>query len=95
MGIITLLMLLNFKIYTRGDVEKLTSLPIIGDVPLDGDAKNSKQIVVQENSNNLMDEVFRSIRTNVQYMLQNDQKVILLLLLLVVRAKVSQWELSN
>jgi tyrosine-protein kinase Etk/Wzc len=76
-GIITLLMLLNFKIYTRGDVEKLTSLPIIGDVPLDGDAKNSKQIVVQENSNNLMDEVFRSIRTNVQYMLQNDQKVIL------------------
>lgn len=76
-GIITLLMLLNFKIHTRGDVEKLTTLPIVGDIPLDGDAKTGRQIVVQENSNNLMDEVFRSIRTNIQYMLQNDQKVIL------------------
>lgn len=76
-GFIVLLMLLNFKIHTRGDVEKLTNLPIIGDIPLDGDAQTDNRIVVQENSNKLMDEVFRSIRTNIQYMLQSDQKVIL------------------
>lgn len=76
-GIIRLLTLLSFKIYTRGDVEKLTSLPIVGDVPLDSRVMADSRIVVQENSNNLMDEVFRSIRTNVQYMLQSEQKVIL------------------
>lgn len=76
-GIILLLTLLSFKIYTRGDVEKLTSLPIVGDMPLDLTVMADNQIVVRENSNNLMDEVFRSIRTNVQYMLQSEQKVIL------------------
>lgn len=76
-GIIWLLTLLSFKIYTRGDVEKLTNLPIVGDVPLDSRVMADSRIVVQENSNNLMDEVFRSIRTNVQYMLQSEQKVIL------------------
>lgn len=76
-GVITLLMLLNFRIHTRGDVEKLTTLPIVGDVPLDGDTETGSQIVVKENCNDLMDEVFRSIRTNIQYMLQNDQKVVL------------------
>ena len=34
-------------------------------------------IVVHENHNDLMEEVFRSVRTNIQYMLQEGQKVIL------------------
>lgn len=34
-------------------------------------------IVVHENHNELMEEVFRSVRTNIQYMLQEGQKVIL------------------
>lgn len=34
-------------------------------------------IVVRENKNELMEEVFRSVRTNIQYMLQEGQKVIL------------------
>ena len=41
--------------------------------------KNAKDgsIAVFENQNNLMSETFRNIRTNIQFMLQNDRKVIL------------------
>ena len=77
-GIIYLIELTRFKIEGRADVEKLTSVPIIGDIPLT-DEKNDKNgsIAVFENKNNLMSETFRNIRTNLQFMLDNDQKVIL------------------
>lgn len=75
-GILFLWGLLQFKIKTRADVERITKLPIIGDIPLTEEAKNNA-IVVQENRNELMEEIFRSVRTNVQYMLSEGQKVIL------------------
>ena len=74
-GIIFLTSLTKFKIEGRGDVEKLTRLPIVGDVPLTGEKNGS--IAVFENQNNLMSETFRNVRTNLQFMLENDQKVIL------------------
>lgn len=67
--------LLRFKIESRADVEKITDVPVVGDVPL-ADTQASP-IVVHENRNDLMEEVFRSVRTNLQYMLQEGQKVIL------------------
>ncbi len=76
-GVVLLLTLFSFKINTRADIEKLTRLPVIGDIPLDKEMVIESQIVVKENSNRLMDEVFRSVRTNIQYMLQDGQKVIL------------------
>lgn len=75
-GTIFLWGLLQFKIQTRGDVEKITHLPIVGDIPLTPETTESA-IVVRENRNELMEEVFRSVRTNIQYMLQEGQKVIL------------------
>lgn len=75
-GLILLWGLLQFKIQTRGDVEKITTLSIVGDIPLSAETTESA-IVVRENRNELMEEVFRSVRTNIQYMLQKDQKVIL------------------
>ena len=77
-GIIYLIELTKFKIEGRADVEKLTSVPVVGDIPLT-DEKNDKNgsIAVFENKNNLMSETFRNIRTNLQFMLDNDQKVIL------------------
>lgn len=75
-GILFLWGLLQFKIKTRADVERITRLPIIGDIPLTEEAIDNA-IVVRENRNELMEEVFRSVRTNVQYMLSEDQKVIL------------------
>ena len=74
-SIIFLIGLTKFKIEGRGDVEKLTSLPIVGDVPLTEEANGS--IAVFENQNTLMSETFRNLRTNLQFMLENDQKVIL------------------
>lgn len=75
-GILFLWGLLQFKIKTRADVERITKLPIIGDIPLTEEAKDNA-IVIQENRNELMEEIFRSVRTNVQYMLSEGQKVIL------------------
>lgn len=75
-GVILLLSLLQFKIQTRGDVERLTNLPIVGDIPLTEETAEGA-IVIRENRNELMEEVFRSVRTNLQYMLQEGQKVIL------------------
>ncbi len=77
-GIIYLIELTKFKIEGRADVEKLTSVPVVGDIPFT-DEKNDKNgsIAVFENKNNLMSETFRNIRTNLQFMLDNDQKVIL------------------
>ena len=75
-GIIFLLGLLHFKIETRGDIEQLTRLPIVGDIPMSPMAETNP-IVIAENRNELMEEVFRSVRTNLQYLLQPEQKVIL------------------
>ena len=75
------LFLINFfkyKIEGHDDVEKLTSLPIIADVAVANDtAKNKADIVIKENQNNMMEEVFRSMRTNLQFMLKKDEKVIM------------------
>lgn len=74
-AVIFLRNLLRFKIEGRADVEKITDVPVVGDVPM-VDTKGNP-IVVHENQNELMEEVFRSVRTNIQYMLQEGQKVIL------------------
>ena len=74
-GVIYLLELTKFKIEGRSDVEKLTCVPIVGDIPLTDEKQGT--IAVFENHNNLMSETFRNIRTNLQFMLENDKKVIL------------------
>lgn len=77
-GIIYLLDLLQYKIGNRKDVEKLTTIPVLGEVPLNTDTDGTRTIVVKENDNSLMAETFRSLRTNLQFMLGNqDGKVII------------------
>ena len=74
-GVIYLIGLTKFKIEGRADVEKLTSLPVVGDIPL-ADEKTGA-IAVFENQNNLMSETFRNVRTNLQFMLESTKNVIL------------------
>ena len=74
-GVIYLIGLTKFKIEGRADVEKLTSLPVVGDIPLADEKTGS--IAVFENQNNLMSETFRNVRTNLQFMLENGNNVIL------------------
>lgn len=79
-AIIYLQNLLSFRIEGRADVEKLTTVPIIGDIPLTGaDNEKMQSIVVHENDNGVMAETFRSLRTNLLFMLDGpDKKVILI-----------------
>ena len=70
--------LFRYKIEGHEDVVRLTELPIVADVPVaSDDVKSAAGIVVQENKNNQIDEIFRGMRTNIQFMLKEQQKVIL------------------
>lgn len=77
-GIIYIIELLRYKIEGRSDVEKLTTVPIIGDIPASDNMPKEGSVVVHENQNDMMAETFRNVRTNVQYMLGNNQKVVLI-----------------
>ena len=76
-AIIYILNLLSYRIEGRADVERLTNVSIIGDVPLN-DSEDKHAIAVRENDNDIMAETFRSLRTNLLFMLGDpDKKVIL------------------
>lgn len=77
-GILYIINFLKFRIEGHDDVEKLTKLPILADIAVAGEGTKTKgDIVVHENKNNQMEEVFRSLRTNLQFIMNKDQKVIL------------------
>lgn len=77
--ILFLLAFFRYKIEGHDDVAKLTKLPIIADVAIASDrAKTKADIVVHENKNNLMEEIFRSLRTNLQFLMKEHDKVILI-----------------
>ena len=73
-----LLQILRYKIEGHEDVARLTNLPIVADVAVANEAaKSAADIVVHENKNNQTDEIFRSMRTNIQFMMKDNQKVIM------------------
>ena len=74
--VIYFISLTQVTIEGRADVEKLTTLPVIGDIPVADDLKGSS-VAVFENQNNLMSETFRGIRTNLQFLLEEGQKVVM------------------
>lgn len=68
----------RYRIEGHDDVASLTKLPIIADIVVASEtAKTRADIVVHENQNNQMEEIFRSMRTNIQFMLKEDQNVIM------------------
>ena len=76
-AVIYTLSLLSYRIEGHSDVERLTRVPVIGDVPLN-DSSEKHAIAVRENDNDIMAETFRSLRTNLLFMLGDpDKKVIL------------------
>ncbi|WP_281698426.1 GumC family protein [Hallella colorans] len=76
--ILFLIQFFHYKIEGHEDVARLTKLPILADVAVASEtAKTKADIVVHENKNNMMEEIFRSLRTNLQFMLTGDQKVIM------------------
>ena len=76
--VILVLQFFRYKIEGHDAVARLTKLPIIADVAVASNkAKGKADIVVHENQNNQMEEIFRSMRTNLQFMLKEGQKVVL------------------
>lgn len=75
-GLVFLRDLLKYKIENREDVQKITNAPILGELPR-CNTKATGSIVIQENKNNLMEECFRGLRTNLLFMLEKGQQVIL------------------
>ena len=70
--------LLRYRIEGRQDVEKLTDCPIIADIAMANESiKAVGDIVIQENQNNQMEEIFRGMRTNLQFILKESQNVIM------------------
>ena len=68
----------RYRIEGHEDVVKLTDLPILADVAVANEsAKTKADIVVHENQNNQMEEVFRAMRTNLQFMMKENDKVIM------------------
>ena len=77
-AILFLIQFFRYKIEGHDDVASLTTLPILADVAVASDtAKTKADIVVHENKNNQMEEIFRSMRTNLQFMMGEGEKVIM------------------
>ena len=76
--IIFLFEFFRYRIEGHADVAKLTKLPILADVAVASDtAKTKADIVVHENQNNMMEEIFRGLRTNLQFILKPHEKVVM------------------
>lgn len=76
--VLFLIQFFHYKIEGHHDVARLTTLPILGDVAIASEtAKTKADIVVHENKNNMMEEIFRSMRTNLQFMMQENERVVM------------------
>ena len=66
--------LFKTKFSTREELEKLTALPLLGEVSVNDTGRN---IVVSSGDNTSISELFRLIRSNLQFILSNGEKVML------------------
>lgn len=66
---------LNDKVSTRFDVEKITTTPILGEV---GHSYSDKTLVVNKTTRSMVAEQFRIIRSNLQYVIGKSDKTTIL-----------------
>ena len=77
-GIVYLFDLLRYRIEGRNDIEKLTKIPILADVFVAKDLKAGQRgIVIRENCNDMMEETFRNLRTNLGFVMKKSEHVLL------------------
>lgn len=71
--------LLRTKISNPNEVQELTTLPLVATVPIAANVTaRSKAIVVRANHNDIMAEAFRTLRTNLQFLMRKTEgKVIM------------------
>ena len=69
--------ILNTKVIERSDIEKITKLPIIGQIPYTSPRdSNSSSTFVIDSPKSPVSEAFRSIRTNIEYIVKGKDKCI-------------------
>lgn len=74
-GIIALIEILQDKVKGKTDLEKNTTAPIIGEI---GHSRYAQSLVVRHNSRSIVSEQFRAVRTNLQYIIKDAAKPVIL-----------------
>lgn len=74
-ALIYLMELLNDKVTTRADISKITEAPIMGEI---GHADDKEFVLVSGKQRSAIAEQFRIIRTNLQYVLGNIEKPVIM-----------------
>ncbi|HLF44995.1 MAG TPA: polysaccharide biosynthesis tyrosine autokinase, partial [Chitinophagaceae bacterium] len=67
--------IINDKVYTRFDIEKITSASILGEV---GHSYSSSSMIVSKTNRSMVSEQFRIIRSNLQYVLNKVEKPVIM-----------------
>ncbi|WP_286845237.1 MULTISPECIES: exopolysaccharide transport family protein [unclassified Proteiniphilum] len=65
--------LLRYQIDTREDIEKISSIPVLGEIPK---SVQSQIIAVKEDCNDSFNEMIRLLRANLLFVIEGDNKVI-------------------
>lgn len=66
----------NTKIIAKADIQRFTDIPIVGEI---GHSNDEISVAVKKNSNSILAEQFRSLRTNLQFLLTNRKDKVILL----------------
>lgn len=66
---------LNDKVTTRFDIEKITKAPILGEI---GHSYSEDTLVVSKTTRSMVAEQFRIIRSNLQYVLHKKEKAVII-----------------
>jgi len=66
--------LMHNKVTTVSELEKLTTAPILGAVPVASEKMEITRLVIDQSPKSAVSEALRSIRTNIEFMLHNDVK---------------------
>ncbi|NDW10596.1 tyrosine-protein kinase [Dysgonomonas sp. 520] len=72
---IYMMKILRFKLSSKEELTESTTLPVLGEICFD---KRKERVVVKEGANQPAVELFRLLRTNLQFLLKKDEKVVLL-----------------
>ena len=58
---------LDTKIHSRADVEDITSIPVIGEIPAKKKSQEGKEIIVRETGKDRISEAMRIVRSNLEF----------------------------
>jgi tyrosine-protein kinase Etk/Wzc len=73
---IFILEVLNDKVTSRNDIERLTAATVLGEV---GHSYNRQNLIVTQNNRGVVAEQFRIIRSNLQYVINHVEKPVILI----------------